>query len=322
MRRFEVKGKAAKKLAGLVLTAALALSAAFSSMAAESAMDVICAPAGVVQTPTGELLVTDTYNKVVWKVVGRTSAVYAGTKGVTDLYGEPVGGYNDAQLAESLFKEPWGISPFLDGYAVSDPANNVVRFIKDDGTQTATGKKQAGFANGKGLKASFNRPTGLAADENGNLFIADTNNNCIRQISTVGQVTTYAENLLEPTGLCYKNGFLYVAESGRNRIVQLQNGTPVAAYGTGIEGNADGPVSAAQFSCPQGVAVSDDGNIYVSDTGNNAVKKIQGGNVTTLLACDQASLEQFPVAPMGLMVYGSHLYICDNFSRKLLVIPR
>ena len=276
MRRFEVKGKAAKKLAGLVLTAALALSAAFSSMAAESAMDVICAPAGVVQTPTGELLVTDTYNKVVWKVVGRTSAIYAGTKGVTDLYGEPVGGYNDAQLAESLFKEPWGISPFLDGYAVSDPDNNVVRFIKDDGTQTAT----------------------------------------------VGQVTTYAENLLEPTGLCYKNGFLYVEESGRNRIVQLQNGTPVAAYGTGIEGNADGPVSAAQFSCPQGVAVSDDGIIYVSDTGNNAVKKIQGGNVMTLLACDQASLEQFPVAPMGLMVYGSHLYICDNFSRKLLVIPR
>lgn len=276
MRRFEVKGKAAKKLAGLVLTAALALSAAFSSMAAESAMDVICAPAGVVQTPTGELLVTDTYNKVVWKVVGRTSAIYAGTKGVTDLYGEPVGGYNDAQLAESLFKEPWGISPFLDGYAVSDPDNNVVRFIKDDGTQTAT----------------------------------------------VGQVTTYAENLLEPTGLCYKNGFPYVEESGRNRIVQLQNGTPVAAYGTGIEGNADGPVSAAQFSCPQGVAVSDDGIIYVSDTGNNAVKKIQGGNVMTLLACDQASLEQFPEAPMGLMVYGSHLYICDNFSRKLLVIPR
>ena len=83
---------------------------------------------------------------------------------------------------DSYFKEPWAVAPFLDGYAVSDSANNVVRFIAHDRNkvQTATGQRAKGSLNGYGIGATFNRPTGLATDEAGNLYIADTGNNRIR----------------------------------------------------------------------------------------------------------------------------------------------
>ena len=287
-----------------------------------SLMDVICGASGITVTSDGSFLVTDTYNKNVWKVRGKESTVYAGEGGVRDLWGEPVGGYNDGAASESFFKEPWAIAPFLDGYAVSDTANNAVRFLGPDGVQTATGKIRPGFKNGIGTQADFNHPTGLAADEDGSLYIADTNNNMIRKITFYGEVTTYLSGLNEPTGLCYKGGSLYVAESGAHRVLKVTGGVIETVMGDGTEGSRDGAVSQARFSNPQGVAVGDDGAVYVSDTGNHEVRKIQNGTVTTILSCDQTRLEQYPMAPRGLAVLGDKLYVCDTFARKVLVLAK
>lgn len=309
-----------KWMAGIVVMAVLAAESISPAWAAESAMDVMCEPCGIVQTEDGSFLVTDTYHKLIWKVVNRESTIYAGGHTVEDPYGEPLGGYHDATLEFSYFKEPWAIVPYLDGYAVSDAANDVVRLIRADHTQTVNSSTQENLLIGTGVK--YSRPTGLAADEEGSLYIADTNNHAIRKITKTGQVTTYAENLLEPTGLCYKNGTLYVAESGAHRILRIVGGQVEVIAGDGNEGNADGMAFLAQFSSPQGVAVSDDGIIYVSDTGNNAVRKIQDGTVTTLIACDQTQMQPYPIAPMGLMVRENLLYVCDRFSRKVFVLER
>lgn len=243
---------------------------------------------------------------------------------VGDLYGQPIGGYNDSALNDSYFKEPWAVAPFLDGYAVSDSANNVVRFIAHDRNkvQTATGQRAKGSLNGYGIGATFNRPTGLATDEAGNLYIADTGNNRIRKLTNTGTITTYLENLNEPTGLCWKNGSLYICESGANRILRAENGSVTVVAGSGGEALADGSAEQAQFHDPQGVTVADDGIIYVSDTGNNAVRKIQNGVVSTIAVCDQNAMDPSPVAPVGLMVKGDRLYVCDNFSRAVLTYPR
>lgn len=313
-------GKTWKSLTSVFTAAALLLGSALPALAAESAMDVLCAPCGITAAEDGTFLVTDTYNKVIWKVEGRTSTVVSGGMTVEDPYGEPVGGYNDAAPAESFFREPWAIAPFLDGYAVSDKANQVVRLIRPDKTQTVNGHTAENLAIGTGVK--FNRPTGLAADEAGNLYIADTGNNAIRKITSTGEVTTYAANLSEPTGLCWKNGVLYAAETGAHRVIRIENGQAIVIAGNGSEGRADGAAAQAQFSSPQGLAVSDDGVIYVSDTGNNAVRRIQNGAVTTLAACGQKQLEPYPIAPVGVMVQGGSLYVCDQFSRKVFVIPR
>ena len=66
------------------------------TMTEVSAMDVMCEPSGIAAMADGSLLVTDTYGKLVWRVQNGISTVYAGGTTVEDPYGEPVGGYNDA----------------------------------------------------------------------------------------------------------------------------------------------------------------------------------------------------------------------------------
>ena len=97
------------------------------------------------------LLVTDTFNKVIWSVNLGKVTVYAGRVNVADLSGEPIGRCLDGDLDEAYFKEPWDIAPFLDGYAVTDTAAHVIRFIGKDGVVTAAGQKdRSGKGNGNG----------------------------------------------------------------------------------------------------------------------------------------------------------------------------
>jgi streptogramin lyase len=106
---------------------------------------------------------------------------------------------------------------------------------------------------GPGNLARFNQPSGLAVDSGGNVYVADSWNNTIRKITALGAVTTLA-------------------------------GTPeFDTNGLAIGGYADGSGSTARFNFPQGVAVDTEGNVYVADTGNNAIRKITpSGTVTTL----------------------------------------
>lgn len=302
--------------------AAMSLLLAGTALADTSAMDIVCAPTDVIFMEDGSMLVTDTYHKVVWNVKDGASTLYAGQFATADMYGEPIGGYHDTKKEEAYFMKPWAIVPFLDGYAVSDPGNQVVRFIDTTLTRTAVGSGSEGESNGRGVAATFSNPTGLAVDETGNLYIADTNNNCIRKVDTNGNVTTYATDLLEPTGLCWKNGSLYIAESGNHQIIRLTDGQKTVMAGDGNEGYGDGSAEQAHFSNPQGVEVDADGTIYVSDTGNSAVRKISGGRVSTLVRNHGQSMDMSPVSPMGLCVNGDSLYVCDNYAKKIMKINR
>lgn len=288
----------------------------------KNALNVVCAPSGILAAADGSILVTDTYNKQVISIRDGVSTVYAGKTGVQDIYGESVGGYHDGKNTECLFSEPWAIAPFKDGYAVSDTGNNVIRLVLPTETKTFTGRKLPGYQDGDCAIASFNDPTGLAFDGKETLYVADTGNGAIRMVTSYGKVSTLMGNLSEPTGLCYKNGSLYVAESGANRVLKITDGTVTEVYGSGTEGYADGAQDQAQFSCPQGVAVADDGTVYISDTGNSAVRKVSGKTVTTVFLSDPSSLERTLVSPRGLLAAGDRLYVCDNFSRKILIIGR
>lgn len=315
--RFEPKNSATRAQTATVLMN----YARYQGLSEVSGMNVMCRPSGIAAMPDASLLVTDTYNKVIWRVANGTGAVYAGAGTVEDLSGEPVGGYNDAALMKGYFKEPWAIAPFRDGWAVSDAGNGAVRLVTAEKIQTVSGTtKEALTVTEMGV--AFTRPTGLAADEAGNLYVADTLQNAIRKITPDGTVTTYAAGLNDPTGLCWKNGVLYVAETSANRIVKIENGQAVLVAGSGEEGLTDGPAAQARFSNPQGVAVGDDGAIYVADTVNGAIRRIKDGNVTTLAARDMAEVESFGLtSPTGLLVKGKVLYICDSFARKLLILP-
>ena len=138
---------------------------------------------GVMEREDGTLLISDTFNKVIWEVDRDTVTVSAGQISVPGLDGAPIGIYRDGTRDTALFMEPWAIVPFMDGYAVSDTTAHVVRFLDDEAVRTAVGTGEAGFKDGHGIKASFNQPTGLAVHpDTGVLYIADTGNGAIRSL--------------------------------------------------------------------------------------------------------------------------------------------
>lgn len=285
----------------------------FSSAAALQQEDNSSAPSAIVLTEDGGYIFTDVFNKVLKKVSPDGSVShFAGKVNLIGLNGEPIGQSSDGSLADALFTSPWGIAPFLDGYVVTDSDAHLIRYVDSTSVQTAAGSGKPGSRNGTGMQATFSRPTGLAAGDSGEVYIADTDNGLIRRLDPDGKVTTFYTGLSEPTGLCWQNGALYVAETGAHCISRIENGVcTVVAGKKGQDGYADGSVKAATLRDPQGVAVAEDGTIYIADTGNGAVRKLSGGLVTTLISSGE---ENAPVLPRSLTIRGSTLLITDPFG--------
>ena len=284
-----------------------------------SAMDVMCAPSGIAAMDDGTLLVTDLYHKLLWRVQESRDEIYAGGETITGLYGEPVGGYHDGQILSSYFKQPWAIAEFDGSWAVSDTENNVIRIVRRQQVNTFGGTTQESLTVAE-LGVSFDRPTGLASDSEGNLYVSDTGSGTVRKIDPQGVVSIAALGLNEPMGLCWKDGVLYIAETGGNLIMKLEHGQLSHVAGTGNDGFSDGPTNQAEFSGPQGVTVGDYGEIYVSDTLNSAIRKITGGQVETIALRDMALAEAGLISPKGLLLQGDRLYICDSFARKVFIL--
>ena len=286
-----------------------------------SAIDILCQPRDIVPLEGGGFLVSDSYYKVIWQVKAGISSVYAGDADVLEGPWGPVGGYNDDILTETLFQEPWAMAPFLGGWAVSDPANGAVRLVLPEGAQTLNCSTEEDLP-AADMGVAFQRPTGLASDEEGNLYIADTGAGAIRRVTPEGRLDTLADGLAEPMGLCWLGDALYAAETSAHRVVKITpDGAVTPAAGTGEAAYLDGPAEAAALSSPQELAAGPDGTLYIADMGNSAIRSLKDGQVGTLVLRDVASTEEFfPISPLGMMVCGHRLYVCDAFSRKVVTI--
>ncbi|MDB6018834.1 MAG: hypothetical protein JWR19_3323 [Pedosphaera sp.] len=223
---------------------------------------------------------------------------------VTTLAGSVLtSGSTDGNTAVALFSDPTGLA--MDGNGniyVADNQNHTIRKLSPDGVvSTLAGRAgQAGSADGTGTNAFFNNPSGVALDNNGTLYITDTGNHTIRRIAPSGAVDTLAGKAGEsgttnatgnlarfntPLGIAVdQSGVLYVADSANQLIRRITSAGAVSTL-AGIPevwGSADGPVNTATFNCPAGVAVDNNGNVYVSDSNNHAIRKITpAGAVTT-----------------------------------------
>lgn len=160
---------------------------------------------------------------------------------------------------------------------------------------TVAGFPTPGWRDGQGQEARFDGPAAVAFD-GANLYVADSRNHCVRRISSQGEVSTLA-------------------------------GEP------GQEGYADGPARRARFRAPAGIAVAADGSIFVADTGNHRIRRIQGGRVETVagsatprddLGREVGGYRDGPAAeaqfrfPVGLAADGSGgLYICDAGNHRV-----
>lgn len=164
----------------------------------------------------------------------------------------------------------------------------------DDAAGTP-GKRGFAGDGGDALSARLNAPMGLAVDHRGNIYFSDTANHRIRRVSArTGEIDTVAgtgekgfindggnatmASLNAPTGLAFDSlGNLFIADTGNHRIrMYTPNGYLYTVAGTGKKGyNGDGlrPAS-SRLNTPTGVAVSPRGELYIADTGNHLVRKI------------------------------------------------
>lgn len=311
-----------KRLFALLL--AVCMLAAVPVCAAEKTSAAPAASAELLALDDGALLVSDTWNKVVWRVEDGAAGVFAGNVPPAGADGEPAGRYHDGAKDTAYFVEPRGIAPFLDGWAVADAGANVVRYVTADGSvQTLAGSGREGRADGVGANASFSRPVGLAADGEGSLYVSDSDSIRVIEPKT-GRVSTLVSGLHEPAGLFWHSGALYVAEAGGSRILRVRGsqvetlaGVLEAAEDEGVYygGYADGPAASARFDHPMGVAVGEDGAVYVADTLNHAVRVIRDGRVYTLARSEEAL--SWPADPVGLAWADGKLLSSDRFTGEI-----
>ncbi|HEY1793343.1 MAG TPA: hypothetical protein VGG34_10530 [Opitutaceae bacterium] len=187
---------------------------------------------------------------------------------------------------------------------VADVLANVIYKITPDGTfSTFAGSGSAGSADGTGTAATFYQPGALAVDANGTIYLADSANNTIRKITAEGLVSTFAgtagvrggadgtgaaAQFSNPGGIAVDgNGFVYVSDTENNTIRKITpQGVVSTLAGTArvTEGAQDGTGPAAQFAAPEGLAIDPSGNVIVSDTASQLVRRVTPAGVVTTCA--------------------------------------
>ena len=204
---------------------------------------------------------------------------------------------------------------------------------------TYAGSGSWGLVNGQANIAAFNDPVDLAVDSNGNVFVLDTGNHCVRKITPSGDVSTFAGSVPgnedgqgvnakfnTPLGMAIDNfDNLYIADTGNNKIRKIDpsgNVSSIAGYTT--SGNQDGNGFFARFNSPRDLVVDVNGNIYVADTSNHRIRKISpNGDVTTFAGSIQGSQDGVGTAakfynPVGIAIDSNgDLFVTDYLSHRI-----
>jgi len=248
-------------------------------------------PFGLCFDNSGNLVVFDTFNSRVKQLGDTSSKTILGENGVIDHFGFITPAYLDGPKDDALFgRSTDGVYHTNGDLFIADSSNHVIRLLREDSVYTFAGKEK-GSADGRYGEARFDTPSAIAIDRAGNLYVADTMNHTIRRIDPAGNVTTIAGQ-------------------------------------AGESGYADGAGSTARFNEPSGIAVGDNGIIYVADTGNHVIRKIESGNVSTIAGIvepvqtgedySQGGYEDGPADsarfnfPHGLYISGDILFIADT----------
>jgi sugar lactone lactonase YvrE len=319
----------------------------------------LCRPSSVALDATGNLFVADTNQQRIRKIDATTTVPLDATRTITtvagsgveatlagDTYTCPDASQGAAATASALCF-PGSVAVDANGVVyVSDAGNALLRKVIGDGSMPTAAGQRFGGDGGQALVAVLRRPRGVATDGKGNVFVSDTANNRVRRISPGGVITTVAgtgtagfagdaaaateAQLNAPTGLALDpNGVLYIADTQNDRIRRVDAAgiiSTVAGNGTAGFGGDAGPAVAAQINKPEAIALGPTGDLYVADTQNGRVRRVDsGGNITTVagngtagFAGDGAdpTLAQLN-KPAGVAVFESSLFISDTENHRI-----
>jgi sugar lactone lactonase YvrE len=239
-------------------------------------------PGGVAVAPDGTIFFADVENHVVVRVDSRGN--------VARIAGSGRQGIVDGPASEAEFYGPTAVAVGADGTLyIADGYGHRLRRLDTNGlVTTLAGGGEPGlgtgtFADGEGTDARFDALSAVVVDSRGDIIVADYNNQRIRRVTRSGSVTTLA--------------------------------------GSGVEGNTDGQALSASFAFPSAIALGADGSLWVTEHGNNDVRRVYpDGRVVTVV---KSTLALSPGAamsyPSGIAVKGvDEVFVSDTQGNRLI----
>jgi len=259
-----------------------------------------------------------------------------GGKGALSLpVGTTVDSAGDIFIADALGNVVWKVSA----------ATATIATVAGNGTGGFSG--DGGAATG----AELNNPSSVAVDSTGNLYIVDATNQRVRMVSAAtGVITTVAGNgtegfsgdggaatgaeLNNPDGIAVDSaGDIYIADSGNNRIrvVSASAGTITTVAGNGMIGFSGdgGAATSAELHSPNGVTLDGAGNLYIADSGNNRIRMVSAGTISTIAgtgtagfsgdggAATSAELDNPDTVAVDA---AGNLYIADTLNNRIRMV--
>jgi trimeric autotransporter adhesin len=300
-------------------------------------------PRGVAVDAAGNVYIADTSNHRIRKIdTSGTITTIAGTGTGT------FGGDNAAATAARV-NSPQGVAVDSAGNVfIADTSNNRIRKIDTGGNiSTVAGNGTGGYLadNVPATSTRINAPRGVVVDGSGNIYIADTSNNRIRRVSAGGTITTFAgtgsasfsgdggaatsATLRGPQAVALDaSGDLYIPDTVNHRVRKVSGGIISTIGGTGSAGYAGdgGAATSGQISSPAGIAVDGTGAVYLGDTSNFRLRKIVGGNFSTIAGTGSAFFggDGGPLAdaqftnPQAVVFDGAgNMYLSDSGTHRI-----
>jgi sugar lactone lactonase YvrE len=299
-------------------------------------------PTGIVAAASGDVFVVDSDNHTIRRITQSGS--------VTTIAGAPgVPGSADGAGAAARFNHPHSIA--IDGGGnlyVTDRGSHTIRRITLAGVVTTIAGTPGlrGSADGAGVTAQFNLPTGIAIDAFGTIYVADTENYLIRRITSTGSVSTLVgvrgvkgvrngdaatalfANVLGLTAdtagdLFVTDGYVLPPEpntiSGSMIVRRITAGGVVTTragtfYPESSDKHVDGAGPDAKFYFSYGLAADGAGNLYVADTGNDAIRRVAADNTVTTLVGPAQGIR----SPHGVTVDAAgNIYFTDSANHVI-----
>lgn len=228
-------------------------------------------PQGLVADASGNIYVSDTFSDYIRKIDSNIEVTTLATTGLDGPYGMAVDSSGNLYVADK-------------------DSHSILKITSAGVVTTFAGTGSEGSADGTGTSASFKYPSDIAIDSSGNFYVGDWGNHSIRKITPSGVVTTFAgtgssgytdgmgttASFYGPRGIAVDSSDnVYVADAYNDVIRKITSDGEVTTYaGTGSEGFDNGLGTEASFNTPTNVAVDGSGNVYVSDSGNESIRKI------------------------------------------------
>ncbi len=294
---------------------------------------------------SGNLYIADSSDDRIRKV--DTSGV------ISTFAGTGTGGFSGdgGQATSAQLNDPHGVAVDSSGNVyIADYLNNRIRKVDTSGViTTVAGTGTYGFSGdgGQATSAWLRRPEGVGVDSSGNVYIADSRSHRIRKVDTSGVITTVAgnggqgtvgdggqatsANVTWPTDVeVDSSGNLYIVQAANtDRIRKVDTTGVITSFAAGDNnfGGDDGPATSALLYFPNDVTVDGSGNLYIVDTNNERIRKVDTSGVISTVAGTgtagfsgdggQATAAQLN-DPSGVAVDSSgNLYIADFINRRV-----